>query len=1031
LLVLEDRLCPSWGTPVNLGPLINLPGSSQVQVAISPDELSVYFASDRPGGFGGRNLWVSHRQSLNAPWGEPQNLGPTINSAGDNLGPDFSPDGHWLYFASDRPGGYGAHDIYRSYRADPHDDFGWQTPVNLGPGVNGPTDDADPCIFEDPATGTTTLYFASLNRPEGMGDYDIYASTLQEDGTFGPAVPVPELNTPFRETHPNVSRDGLTVYFTSGGGRGGLGGLDIWESTRPTTHDQWSPPVDLGAPIDTEFDDRSPYLSDDGNTLFFTSNRPGGFATEDVYMSTYIPVYTVTNLEDSGTGSLRQAIMDANAHHGANTIRFADGLHGTITLTSGQLNITDDLTIDGPGADQLTISGNHASRIFDISGGVMVTIAGLTITNGMAIGNPGDGGGILNDGSTLTVTNDVLSYNQAIGEPGQRGRGGAISNRAGAALTMIDSLLTHNQALGGSGGGVGAGAAIVNNSSSATIVHSTFMANQAIGGGVGAGIHNVMSTLTVSDSTFIGNQAIGGDGGGAHGGGINIEDGSTVTVSRSTFTGNEAIGGDGGVVSPTNTLVGFGRGGGIYSHGATLTVADSTFIGNRAVGGNGGSGGSGVMMGSYSLDHAIGGGILNEGTLVLSGSTFTGNQALGGSNASGGTNGIGRVGVSWGGALMDVGAATVTNSTFDYNEARGGSGDTGGSSFSLVGIGFGGGIAISALPGNQATLAASNVVLRHNLAVGGAGNATGTYVGQGIGGGLANDGAPSVTFGSATATVSDSTIADNQALGGQGPDGGSGGDALGGGMANLFGAVLTISGSTLTNNCAVGGDGQGGGRGSGGGLFNDGPSTYPFNLGAPTVLTVLGSTITNNEARGGAAGAGGSSAGMGAGGGIASASILTVLGSSLTHNWAIGVDGQDGANGGDGLGGGLYVAGGTVSVLGTTIDHNRAIGGDGDAGSNGGNGLGGGVYVAAGTVIVVASDISSNQALGGLGDGTETDGVGVGGGVYNLGMFVVDALSVIAHNHAADGNDDCFGCSSGPVRIQLGMNQWDPFRSPR
>src|SRR5262249_33413289 len=79
--------------------------------------------------------------------------------------------------------------------------------------------------------------------------------------------------------------------------------------------------------------------------------------------------YTVLNLADSGPGSLRQAVLDANAHPGPDTIRFAHGLHGIITLTSGELAITHSLDIEGPGAHQLTVSGNHASRVFDISSG--------------------------------------------------------------------------------------------------------------------------------------------------------------------------------------------------------------------------------------------------------------------------------------------------------------------------------------------------------------------------------------------------------------------------------------------------------------------------------------------------------------------------------------------------------------------------------------------------------------------------------------------------------------------------------------
>src|SRR5262249_3717329 len=123
--------------------------------------------------------------------------------------------------------------------------------------------------------------------------------------------------------------------------------------------------------------------------------------------------WTVTSFADSGPGSLRQAVLEANGHPGADVINFAPAVRGTIGLTTGQLNITDDLTIDGPGADELTVSGNHASRVFSISGGATVTFTGLTISDGRAVGSPGSGGGIENNGSTLTLAHVVLSNNEA------------------------------------------------------------------------------------------------------------------------------------------------------------------------------------------------------------------------------------------------------------------------------------------------------------------------------------------------------------------------------------------------------------------------------------------------------------------------------------------------------------------------------------------------------------------------------------------------------------------------------------------
>jgi hypothetical protein len=206
---------------------------------------------------------------------------------------------------------------------------------------------------------------------------------------------------------------------------------------------------------------------------------------------TVLSTWTVTSPADSGDGSLREAI--AAAQNG-DQIVFDDSLRGqTITLTSGQLAVTKSLDIEGPRADQLAVSGGHASRIFSLSGGVTVTIGGLTITDGRVFGDRG--GGILNVGSTMTLAHDVLSDNEARGAPGSDARGGAISNLSGAHLTVTDSLFTHNQVLGGPGGG------------------------SANGSGNGGAIHNNASTATIIDSTFIGNLARGGPGGGQAAGG--------------------------------------------------------------------------------------------------------------------------------------------------------------------------------------------------------------------------------------------------------------------------------------------------------------------------------------------------------------------------------------------------------------------------------------------------------------------------------------------------------------------------------
>src|SRR6059036_3507929 len=95
-----------WSEPVDLGPPINTPSADQ-SPALSPDGLSLYFASDRTGGLGGVDLWVSRRASDRSPWGTPANLGPGINSSGIESGPNLSRDRHLLFFQSNRPGGQG------------------------------------------------------------------------------------------------------------------------------------------------------------------------------------------------------------------------------------------------------------------------------------------------------------------------------------------------------------------------------------------------------------------------------------------------------------------------------------------------------------------------------------------------------------------------------------------------------------------------------------------------------------------------------------------------------------------------------------------------------------------------------------------------------------------------------------------------------------------------------------------------------------------------------------------------------------
>jgi hypothetical protein len=300
------------------------------------------------------------------------------------------------------------------------------------------------------------------------------------------------------------------------------------------------------------------------------SRRPNFRPTLETLEGRRVPsTVTVTNNHDSGTGSLRAEI--AAAHNG-DTIVFAPSLDGqTITLTSGELLISHNVTIAGPGAGELTVSGNHASRVFEVTKTTKsVTLSGLTISSGTAPANVG-GGGIVNDG-TLAVSNCTLSGNTSTG-----GDGGGIENDYGATLTVSNSILSGNSA--------GQGGALFNYHGALTVNGSTLTGNSA---DIGGGIWND-STLTVSGSTLSGNSAHSGGGistGASYRGG-------PATISNSTLSGNISTSSGGGITNYGGTLTVSGsnltgnvasqRGGGIFNNNGTLTVKNSTTItGNSA-----------------------------------------------------------------------------------------------------------------------------------------------------------------------------------------------------------------------------------------------------------------------------------------------------------------------------------------------------------------------------------------------------------------------------------------------------------------
>lgn len=273
----------AWSAPVNLGSLVNSP-FDDYGGALSKDGLSLYFTSTRPGGFGGEDLWVSQRASEDDPFGVPVNLGSVINTTAAERTPALTRDGHWLLFASNRADGFGGLDIWASHRENTQDDFGWEPPINLGPGINtATTDDTGPTFLEGNDGRASRLYFA--RGAAGVnGGTDIYVSELGADGTWGDAQPVAELNSAFADAGPEIRFDGREIIFHST--RPGSASTDLWAAVRDTPDDPFSPPVNLGRVVNSATIDRDACLSSKGTVMILSSDRPGGFGSRDLYVST-------------------------------------------------------------------------------------------------------------------------------------------------------------------------------------------------------------------------------------------------------------------------------------------------------------------------------------------------------------------------------------------------------------------------------------------------------------------------------------------------------------------------------------------------------------------------------------------------------------------------------------------------------------------------------------------------------------------------------------------------------------------------
>jgi hypothetical protein len=305
-------------------------------------------------------------------------------------------------------------------------------------------------------------------------------------------------------------------------------------------------------------------------------------------------IILVTNTNDSGPGSLRDALAVAND---GDTID-VNGVSGTILLISGELQINHNVTISGPGAQNLAVNGNGTFRVFE-NFASDVTISGFTVTNGLPpIGDNNGGGGILNHGGLTLIAISILNSNAGGSFPPPNSGGGGIGVSAGGTLTVTASIISGNESQQGPGGGISAGGTV-------TISNSTINNNEGLCAGGGIAFNDIGGTLTVMSSTIIGNSVLGcpvsARAGWVHTGGGGITSSGSVTVTNSTISGNAVA--QGGVPA---------TGGGVACSGP-VTVINSTISGNT--------------VGGYMCE---GGGIHNGGTLTLTNSTLSGNSASSG-----------------------------------------------------------------------------------------------------------------------------------------------------------------------------------------------------------------------------------------------------------------------------------------------------------------------------------------------------------------------------------------------------------------
>jgi len=284
----------TFGEPANLGPVVNSSTWDQ-NPCISTDGLSLYFNSNRSGGLGGTDLWMTTRETVHDDWRTPVNLGAPVNSSRYEFPCCISSDGLELYFNDagynwgyvPRPGGQGETDLWVSTR--PTRDHAWGEPVNLGPIVNSSANDCGADISVD----GLTLYFDSDRGGTLDVDYHIWVTTrATKQDPWGEPVKLNINNETAWYGSPCISSDDLAFFFCADFSDS-YGSGDIYMTTRATRDDSWGTPVNLGSMVNTTYSEDGPAISADGRALYFCDYkppRPGGYGVTDLWQVSIDPI---------------------------------------------------------------------------------------------------------------------------------------------------------------------------------------------------------------------------------------------------------------------------------------------------------------------------------------------------------------------------------------------------------------------------------------------------------------------------------------------------------------------------------------------------------------------------------------------------------------------------------------------------------------------------------------------------------------------------------------------------------------------